>query len=1171
MRDIGAFYSGFERRLRSLATFLVVLALSFFFAVSVSPRSVLAGTDEQAKVVAAPYSIEGSVSVRRKGANDWSEVRAGTTFRVGDTVRTGEDGAVAFKFVDGTLVRLGRTSAITFSDVTPRGAPVVSQTEGKSYFFSRGAKNEPEIKTPHVNAAIYGTELVVDVSSSATSVDVLHGAVNASNALGALDLKAGERVVARSGARLERVVIARPQDAVNWMIRFPFVITSTELIAKDDPGCARACAAAVERVVERVSQGGTLLAAVDAEARGLAGSDRGQVLRAIGLWRVGDLGAAQVALKALPQKLSPTSAALRELVQGYEALVVGDVAGARAHLDSARQSRPGMINQRMLDSYIEQASGDISRALDVVSGARVEHGDQGQLIDREAELLLSSDKARDALSLLASRLAQANNVGKASVSDMNETLAGFAALERKKFDQAAKHFERAIAADKGAGLPYLGSALLKARVGDYNSARALLSRAVQLEPANATYRSYLGKLYFDDSDTAKSLEEYEAAIAIDPNDPTPYLYRSYARVANNEPIKGLADVEQSIALNDGRAVYRSSLLVDRDLAVRSAGLARVFTELGFGEAARIEAIKSITEDYSNFSAHRLLADSYASIVDAEANLSERRIADLMAPLSFNLFNSIGESATLGDYNALFDKKETRKAVRFDYNSNRDQLGGELLASGKGDDYGYLLSYQPFYMSGSRRGAFSGANTLRGALQWEPTADDRFILDNSFTMIDSQEPNAGNSSDDIKYGYVRLGYNKRLSSSLRWLTQGEYGRDRGITGLDELRPAQLELSGLDEVINTDIFGRTSSRDRVSRVSLSSQLLYSSRYVDSVTGFEGGYVDTSRREFSPVFGIPEFSDEAVSGELTSSSGSALTSGQAYEYLSLKVPRKANLTLGVSATSVERELTQIPSYTDGTDLKTAVSPKVGLVVTPNRWLTTRAAYFESLNRKAVLEDLSSLEPTLVGGINQRFNDLSGTNSRNLGFGIDAKDASWLYGGAQYIRRHLVDSFGAVEPFAVYNDGAVESTGVVSNGFIDSHADSDILRGYLYSVISPNSVLSAETLDQWLDNTDPDFGGTTNTQRHRFGYKYFIGKHLSLGVQATYRDQSTSGLDDPKGFWLFDTGASYRFAEQRGRVFARVDNILDRDFNYDQSVGIEPQFLEGRSFVVGVTYNFW
>jgi outer membrane receptor protein involved in Fe transport len=64
---------------------------------------------------------------------------------------------------------------------------------------------------------------------------------------------------------------------------------------------------------------------------------------------------------------------------------------------------------------------------------------------------------------------------------------------------------------------------------------------------------------------------------------------------------------------------------------------------------------------------------------------------------------------------------------------------------------------------------------------------------------------------------------------------------------------------------------------------------------------------------------------------------------------------------------------------------------------------------------------------------------------------------------------------------------------------------------------------------------------------------------------------MEDPKAFWLLDAGVSYRFTEQRGRIFARVDNILDRDFSYDQSVGLEAPLLQGRSFVVGVAYNFW
>jgi hypothetical protein len=157
------------------------------------------------------------------------------------------------------------------------------------------------------------------------------------------------------------------------------------------------------------------------------------------------------------------------------------------------------------------------------------------------------------------------------------------------------------------------------------------------------------------------------------------------------------------------------------------------------------------------------------------------------------------------------------------------------------------------------------------------------------------------------------------------------------------------------------------------------------------------------------------------------------------------------------------------------------------------------------------------------------------------------------------------------LFDGREISSLDPSSFGFFDSHAESDILRGYVSAVISSQSVLTSETLNNWYHDTGADSGLDVQTQRHRFGYKHFFGKHLSLGLQATYRDQSAAYMDDPKGFWLFDTGVSYRFAEQRGRIFARVDNILDRNFTYDQSVGLESPILEGRSFVVGVAYNFW
>jgi hypothetical protein len=439
------------------------------------------------------------------------------------------------------------------------------------------------------------------------------------------------------------------------------------------------------------------------------------------------------------------------------------------------------------------------------------------------------------------------------------------------------------------------------------------------------------------------------------------------------------------------------------------------------------------------------------------------------------------------------------------------------------------------------------------------------------MRNSEGPDEGDYSEDVNIGSLRLGHNHRYSSSLRSLTQFEFGHDREYTSENTTRDVTLSLPNGEEPFTTDVLANESTKQRVQRTALSHQLIYTSSYLDSVTGLEAMHADNGRKEASPVLGFLDYPEEPVSGNLTSNSGESAKSGQLYEYVTLKSPGLAAFTAGLVGTSVKRDLTEVAPFDDGSDLKTAISPKAGLVLTPTTWLTARAAYFESLSRKAVLEDLTSLEPTLVGGINQRFNDLSGTESRNLGFGLDVKAPSQVYAGAQYIRRHLTESFGDVSDAATYDGESITSLPPVSRGFRDAHADSDIFRGYLYSVVSKSSVLTADSLAQWYQDTDPELASTTNTQRYRFGYKRFFGKHLSLGVQASYRDQSSTQFDDPSGFWLFDTGVSYRFSEQRGRVFARVDNILDRNFTYDQSVGIEPTLYEGRSFIVGVAYNFW
>lgn len=1117
----------------------------------------------QNKVVATAYVVEGSVAVRHDGAPEWSNVTQGMPLQVGDTVKTGEDGKAAFQFVDGALVRLGRLSALTFNDVTETG-PTVTQSKGRAFFFSRGARKEPNIRTPLVNAAIYGTELVVAVTDDATTIDVLHGAIKASNAKDETGVSAGESVTARKGEPLKKSLLVTPADSVQWMIRFPFIVTASDLAPDADDACDTTCTKHIQTAIESPT---SLLHSLSQLPASVEKTARAHLLKSIGLWSVGDKESALAALAKVPAKRSARDEAIQHLITGFAAILSGDSNSAITHADKADALISGLSNTALLRSYIAQAKGDVDDALHITTVARDTHPTVPELSDREAELLLSSDRPEDARALIVSRAQQFGS------SAMTETLAGFTALASKEFENAAELFSEAIAKDPSQSLPYLGQALLQAQSRNYEAAKTKLSQAIQLDPSVAVYRSYLGKLFFEDENSPKAIEEFNAAVALDPFDPTPYLYRSYAKIAENDPIGGLEDVEESIARNEGRAVYRSSLLLDRDLAVRSAGLSRAFSELGFAEAARIEAIKSITDDYSNYSAHRLLSDSYQGLVETEGRLSEQRIADLMSPLSFNLFNSVGEQASLGDYNALFDKKETRKAFDLAWNSNHDEIGGSFLGTGKGEDYGYLVSYQPRYANGTRNGAFFSDNLFRTALQYETSANDRFIIDGSFKVREIEGQQDTDYGEDIHNGNVRLGYNHRFSTQLKFLTQAEMARDSEHAHEQLYRSVAVTTPDSSEPLFGTALVNENTDQRILRNSLSNQLIYASRYIDSVSGVDALYADTSRRDHSPVIEAPDLPPIEY---LASSSATNLKSGKVYEYLSFKIPRFSTLTVGGAATRVERDFSEVAPFLDESKVQNEFSPKAGLVLTPTNWLTGRVAYFEDL-RKTVLEDLSSLEPTLIGGINQRFNDLSGARSRNLGFGLDVKDADVIYAGSQYTRRHVVDSFGYSSDTISYDGQTATPEQPTSYGFTDSHANSDLVRSYVYTVLSRKSVFTADSLYEKYALTDDftraidGYDTLISTQRYRFGYKYFIGKHLSLGTQATYRDQKLNQNDDSNGFWLFDVGANYRFSEQHGRVFVRVDNILDRDYTYNQSTGLEAPLLEGRSFVVGVTYNFW
>ena len=130
--------------------------------------------------------------------------------------------------------------------------------------------------------------------------------------------------------------------------------------------------------------------------------------------------------------------------------------------------------------------------------------------------------------------------------------------------------------------------------GDLAAGREQIELAVALDPDNALLRTYLGGLHGG----AGKVGGRRAGDggALDPNDPTPWFYDGLRKDRDNRPGLALDDVERAMALSEARGVYRSQNLLGQDEASRGAGLAQIYTDLGFEASGRNVAGLALAQD-----------------------------------------------------------------------------------------------------------------------------------------------------------------------------------------------------------------------------------------------------------------------------------------------------------------------------------------------------------------------------------------------------------------------------------------------------------------------------------------------------------------------------------------------------------------------------------------------
>jgi tetratricopeptide (TPR) repeat protein len=271
-------------------------------------------------------------------------------------------------------------------------------------------------------------------------------------------------------------------------------------------------------------------------------------------------------------------------------------------------SHPELATEWLAASYAEQSHSRLAEALAAARRAVEQAPGFAFGWARVAELEFSFGRIHAAKEALSKSLSLAPRNAQAIA------LNGFLFTAQNRFREAEGEFERAIAIDSGLGNAWLGRGLIRMRRGRTEEGLQDLQVAATVEPRRAVLRSYLGKAFAQRGDQAHAGKELTLARTLDPRTHGLALL-GFANEQQNRINDAIRDLEQSQQLNSNRAVYRSSLLLDQDRAVRGANPANIYQDAGMTDVAVREAVRAVNADYANYSSHLFLANTYNSLRD----------------------------------------------------------------------------------------------------------------------------------------------------------------------------------------------------------------------------------------------------------------------------------------------------------------------------------------------------------------------------------------------------------------------------------------------------------------------------------------------------------------------------------------------------------------------------
>ncbi len=745
-----------------------------------------------------------------------------------------------------------------------------------------------------------------------------------------------------------------------------------------------------------------------------------------------------------------------------------------------------------------------------------------------------------------------------------QTVLGFSHLSRIELEEARKAFETAIRLEPGSPLPRLGLGLATIRGGHLEAGRGEIEIAASLDPGNALIRSYLGKAYYEEKRDGLAAAQLAEAKQLDPGDPTPWFYDAIRKQSVNRPVEALGDLKKSIALNDNRAVYRSRLLLDEDLAARSATLGRIYSDLGFQQLALVEGWKSLNTDPGNFSAHRFLADSYSALPRHEiARVSELLQSQLLQPVNITpiqprlaethlpLVSAQGpESLSFNTYNPLFERDRATLLVS-GLGGENETRGGEAVAAG-------------IYRKLSLSAAYSHAET--GG--WRENSDVRDDLADLFAQVSLsprtsvqgeyryRDENAGDTTrrfeeDDFSSSLrkdeeakiYRLGLRHALRPDSDILVSAIYqDADYRQHRLIPTPPGVTAVSEIDTA--TDGYTAEAQHQlRRERFSL----------ISGAGHFEADRKDVGSDAVTVSLPFPPF---AVTNEERAVTRSDLRHSNLYLYSQTTFPESVAWTLGASGDFFDGGLLDLD--------RDRINPKLGLIWDVDPRTTVRAAAFRTLKRTLISDQ--TLEPTQVAGFNQFFDDVEGTEAWRWGLAVDQKVSAALFGGVELSRRELEVSFFDTDSRAAQ----------------DAEWEENLIRVYFFwsphDWVSLSAEYQYECFERDIEAVGVEQFDDLKTHRFPLGANFFHPSGFKARLGASYVDQSGVFVDptsemrtkDDDRFWVVDASMGYRLPDRMGIFSVEAKNLFNEGFNYLDMDPAHPVFYPERLILARFTLTF-